>query len=95
LLVARSRGWVTSRPRPAPLLLVAVLATQTVAAMIVGFGWFVAPLPWRLVGLVWLYCLAWVPLEDGAKRLVYRLLGGRRQRPAAAARLLEHQDQPA
>jgi H+-transporting ATPase len=82
LLVARTRGWVGSRPWPAPLLLGAVLATQTVAALIVGFGWFVAPLPWSLVGLVWLYCLAWVVVEDGAKRLVYHLLERRRGRPA-------------
>jgi H+-transporting ATPase len=91
LLVARSRGWLGARPRPAPLLLGAVLATQVLAALIVGFGWFVAPLPWSVIALVWLYCLVWVVPEDGAKRLVYQLLQRRRAR--SAARPLVHQSQ--
>jgi H+-transporting ATPase len=82
LLVARTRGWLVSRPRPAPVLLAAVLATQTLAALMVGLGWFVAPLPWTVIGLVWAYCLAWVVVEDAAKRLTYRLLGQTRRGPA-------------
>ncbi len=74
LLVARTRRPFLTRPFPAPVLLAAILGTQTVAALIVGLGWLVAPIPWVDVGLVWLYCLAWVLVEDRAKLHVYRQL---------------------
>jgi len=70
LLVARSRGAFFSRPYPAPVLLWAVLGTQLLAACIVGFGWFVEPIGWTFVGIVWLYCLFWVFIEDWAKRIL-------------------------
>jgi H+-transporting ATPase len=94
-LVSRTPRWLGSRPRPAPVLLVAVLATQAAAALLVGFGWFVAPLPWSMIGLVWIYCLAWVGVEDAAKQLVYRLLERkRRPPPALETRPLMDQHQP-
>jgi len=70
LLVARNRGAFFARPFPAPVLLGAVLGTQTVAACIAGFGWFVEPIGWTFVGIVWLYCLFWVFIEDWAKRIL-------------------------
>jgi len=70
LLVARSREAFYARPYPRRVLLLAILGTQTLAALIVGFGWFVAAIPWSFVLLVWLYCLAWLFIEDGAKRLL-------------------------
>jgi hypothetical protein len=51
-----------------------VLATQTIAALIAGFGWLIAPIPWSYVELVWLYCLVWFVVEDRVKLLVYRHL---------------------
>jgi H+-transporting ATPase len=74
LFVARSRKPFFARPFPAPILLLAIIATQTVAAMIVGFGWFVTPIPWAWIGYIWIYCLVWIFIEDGAKLLVYRHL---------------------
>ena len=71
LLVARTRGPFWAQPFPAPLLLGAILATQAAAVLIVGFGLFMTPLPWTYIGLVWGYCLAWLLVEDFAKRLVY------------------------
>ncbi|MCU0779143.1 MAG: plasma-membrane proton-efflux P-type ATPase [Akkermansiaceae bacterium] len=74
LFVARTRKPFLSRPYPAPILLAAILGTQALAAMIVGFGWLVAPIAWKYVGFVWVYCLVWVFLEDRAKLHVYRHL---------------------
>jgi len=74
LFVARTRHRFLSRPYPAPVLVGAILGTQTLAALIVGFGWIVAALPWSYVGLVWAYCLAWVFIEDWAKLRVYHHL---------------------
>jgi H+-transporting ATPase len=74
LFVARTRKPFLSKPFPAPVLLGAILSTQALAALIVGFGWLVAPIPWKYVGFVWLYCLVWVFIEDWAKLHVYRHL---------------------
>jgi len=82
LLVARSRKPMAARPYPAPVLLGAVLTTQLVAAAIAGFGLFMTPIPWSWIGYLWLYCLAWVVLEDAAKVMVYNHLelGAQRHR---------------
>jgi H+-transporting ATPase len=71
LFVARTRRPFLTKPYPAPVLLIAILGTQAVAALIAGFGILVAPIPWSYVGLVWAYCLAWVFIEDWAKLHVY------------------------
>ncbi|MBU0516534.1 MAG: plasma-membrane proton-efflux P-type ATPase [Proteobacteria bacterium] len=80
LFIVRSRGPFWQRPFPAPVLVLAVLGTQTAAALIVGFGLIVAAIPWSLVGLVWAYCLAWVLIEDWAKIQVLRHLELRGER---------------
>ena len=74
LFVARTRRPFLTKPYPAPILLAAILSTQALAAMIVGFGWLVAPIPWKYVGFVWVYCLVWVFIEDWAKLHVYHHL---------------------
>jgi H+-transporting ATPase len=82
LFVARTRRPFLTKPYPAPILLAAILATQVLAALIVGFGWLVTPIPWIYVGFVWGYCLVWVFIEDWAKLHVYRHLelSGKRHR---------------
>ncbi len=82
LFVVRTRRPFVTQPYPAPLLLVAVVGTQIVAALIVGLGILVPSIPWSYVGLVWGYCLVWVFIEDWAKLHVYRhlQLGGKRHR---------------
>ena len=74
LFVARTRRPFLTKPFPAPVLLVAIIATQIIAALIVGLGILVEPIPWSYVGLVWGYCLVWVFIEDRAKLHVYRHL---------------------
>jgi H+-transporting ATPase len=74
LFVARTKRPFLIKPHPAPKLLFAIVATQTLAALIVGFGFLVARIPWSYVGLVWGYCLVWVFIEDWAKLQVYHHL---------------------
>ncbi|HPJ72048.1 MAG TPA: HAD-IC family P-type ATPase, partial [bacterium] len=74
LFVARTRQPFFSKPYPAPILLGAILGTQALAALIVGFGIFVAKIPWLYVGYVWGYCLVWLFIEDWAKLQVYHHL---------------------
>ncbi len=80
LFVARTRNCFLVRPFPAPLLLFAIISTQIVAALIAGFGWFVTPISWEYIGLIWAYCLFWVFVEDGLKLLVYRHLEHKTQK---------------
>jgi H+-transporting ATPase len=74
LFVARTRRPFLMKPYPAPVLLFAILGTQVVAALIVGFGFLVAAIPWSCVGLIWVYCLVWIFIEDRAKLHVYHHL---------------------
>ncbi len=75
LFVARTKRPFFMSPFPSPILLSAILVTQAVAAMIVGFGWGVAAIPWIWIGYIWAYCLIWIFIEDFAKILVYRHMG--------------------
>lgn len=87
LFVVRTDRPFWTRPRPAGRLLWAIIGTQVLAALIVGFGWLVAPLPWPYIGLVWAYCLAWFVIEDAVKLHVYQHLA---QRGGRHRRFLEH-----
>jgi H+-transporting ATPase len=72
LFVVRTRRPFWSRPYPSALLLGAIIGTQILAVLIVGFGFLVAPIPWSYVALIWGYCLVWVLIEDQAKLYAYR-----------------------
>jgi H+-transporting ATPase len=74
LFVTRTRHSFFSKPYPAPILLVAILFTQAIAACIVGFGILVAPISWADIGIVWGYCLVWMFLNDWVKKQVYHHL---------------------
>jgi H+-transporting ATPase len=74
LFVTRTKHAFFSKPYPAPILLIAILLTQAVAAAIVGFGILVTPIPWIYVGMVWVYCLIWMFLNDWVKLQVYHHL---------------------
>ncbi|MGA8258900.1 MAG: plasma-membrane proton-efflux P-type ATPase [Arenicellales bacterium] len=72
LFVARTRHSMLRRPYPAAILLAAILGTQTIAALIAGFGILVTPIPWTYIGLIWVYCIGWAFIHDGVKILMYR-----------------------
>ena len=77
----RTRGpwWST---RPATILLIAVVGTQTVATLICLFGFLVTPLWWGWAAMVWAYALAWFLLTDPVKLLAYRVLDATKAAPA-------------
>ena len=74
LLVVRTKHSFLHKPWPARILLIAILATQAVAAAIVGFGFLVTRIPWIYIGMVWVYCLIWMFINDWVKRQVYHHL---------------------
>ena len=71
IFLTRTRGPFWSI-RPARILLVAVLGTQTVATLIAVYGLFMTPLGWGWALFVWGYALAWFLVNDRVKLLAYR-----------------------
>src|SRR5271155_730720 len=72
IFLTRTRGPFWSI-RPARILWIAVLGTQTVATLVAVYGLFMTPLGWRWAGFVWVYALAWFLLNDRVKLLAYRI----------------------
>lgn len=48
------------------------LGTQFVAALIVVYGVFMAPIGWALALVVWAYAMLWFLVTDALKVLFYR-----------------------
>jgi H+-transporting ATPase len=72
IFLTRTRGPFWSI-RPAPVLWMAVLGTQTVATLIAVYGLFMTPLGWGWALFVWGYALIWALLSDRLKLLAYRV----------------------
>jgi H+-transporting ATPase len=60
--------------RPARILWIAVLGTQTAATLIAVYGLLMTPLGWGWAAFVWLYALAWFLATDRVKLVAYRVL---------------------
>jgi len=75
----------TRRPfwsiRPARILWIAVLGTQTVATLIAVYGLFMTPIGWGWALFVWGYALAWFLVNDRVKLLAYRILDPAKAEP--------------
>jgi H+-transporting ATPase len=76
LFSARTRGPFWS-VRPAPILLAATVGAQLVATFIAVYGLLIAPLGWKLAGLVWGYCLVLFLIQDLVKLAAYRIFDRR------------------
>ncbi len=72
IFLTRTRGPFWSI-RPARILWIAVLGTQTVATLIAVYGLFMTPLGWGWAAFVWAYALIWALVNDRVKLLAYRI----------------------
>jgi H+-transporting ATPase len=70
IFLTRTRGPFWSI-RPARILLVAVLGTQTLATLIAVYGLFMTPLGWGWALFVWGYALLWFLVNDRVKLTTY------------------------
>jgi H+-transporting ATPase len=84
IFLTRTRGPFWSI-RPARILWVAVLGTQTLATLIAVYGVFMAPLGWGWALFVWGYALAWFLVNDCVKLLAYRVFDPVKARTLPAA----------
>lgn len=91
LLVTRTQGWFFQPPYPAMPLLVAMVATQALAVLMCGFGWFVPAISWTLIGWVWVYLLVWLVVLGVVRIATERLLDNRLPRRSRSAQIVnEH-----
>ena len=72
LFVTRTKGPFWMPDFPAPALFLAIVATQLLAALLCAFGILVPAIPWWLIGLVWVYNIVWMFLQDLAKLVMQR-----------------------
>ena len=64
IFLTRGKRHFWTRPFPAPLLLGAVISTQTIATLIAVYGVFMTPIGWGWALIVWGYALAWFIVND-------------------------------
>lgn len=83
IFLTRTRGPFWSI-RPARILLIAVLGTQTLATLIAVYGLFMTPLGWGWALFVWGYALAWFLVSDRVKLIAYRILDPTKPKSASA-----------
>jgi len=76
IFLTRTRGPFWSI-RPARVLWMAVLGTQTVATLFAVYGFLMTPLGWKWAMFVWGYALAWFLVNDRVKLLAYLIIDRR------------------
>src|SRR5437016_4288192 len=74
LFLTRTRRAFWKPPYPNAKLFFAIVVTQIAAVFMCSQGWLVPPLPWRIVGFVWAYNLAWMIVQDIVKLGIYGML---------------------
>ncbi|WP_419189271.1 plasma-membrane proton-efflux P-type ATPase [Stieleria marina] len=72
VFATRTRGPFWSI-RPAKILFIAVVGTQILATVIAVYGILMAPIGWKVAGLIWCYALACFLVNDRIKLFAYRV----------------------
>jgi H+-transporting ATPase len=94
LFVPRTDKWFFLPPHPARPLVIAIVLTQVLAVLMCGLGWLVPPIPWTLIGWVWLYNLLWLFALAGVRPAAEKLLAGGTARWQRSAQLVNEALQP-
>jgi H+-transporting ATPase len=82
IYLTRNTGPVWQRPWPSWRLIVPCELTQLIGTLAVVYGWFMAPVGWRLALFVWGYALIFFVVASGVKQFIYALLAHRPGRQA-------------
>jgi H+-transporting ATPase len=79
IFLARTRGPFWSI-RPSAALFWSAVITKVLATLLVVYGWYMAPIGWKLAGIIWGYCLVEFVFTDVIKVRLYHLLDHRELR---------------
>jgi H+-transporting ATPase len=74
IFLTRGKRHFWNRPLPAPILLVAVFGTQTIATLIAVYGVLMTSIGWGWALLVWVYALAWFLINDQITVIASKIL---------------------
>jgi H+-transporting ATPase len=75
LFVTRTSQMFLRKPYPAPILLWSTIVTKLAATLFVVYPFgLITPISWKAVGVIWIYCIAWLFMSDIAKLAVIRHL---------------------
>jgi H+-transporting ATPase len=85
LFLTRTKNWFWQRPFPSWQLFGAIVGTQVFAVFLTGFGWLVPALPWKLIGVVWIYNVLWMFVLELIKQGTYLVLDRRKAKGNAYA----------
>ncbi len=77
LFLTRTKKFFWQRPFPSWQLFFAIVGTQIFAVFLTGFGWFVPALPWKLIGMVWIYNAIWMVILEFVKIGTHKILDRR------------------
>jgi H+-transporting ATPase len=78
IYVARNQGWFWTRPWPNLRLFLATETTQVLGTLMSVYGVLVTPIGWKYAIAVWLYALAWLPIENAVAIAEREFLSSRR-----------------
>lgn len=81
--VSRVQGSLFRPPYPSWPVVSAIMGTQVFAVFLCAFGLLMPALPWFLIGLVYVYCIAWTLIMDWVKLVYYWAMDKRDARSAA------------
>lgn len=73
LYVTRNQRWFWSRPWPSWKMFAVLETTQVVGTLCAVYGLLVYPIGWTYALLIWVYALAWLPINSGVAIAVRRL----------------------
>ena len=73
IFLARTRGpfWSIC---PSGALFWSAVGTKVLATLITVYGWYIAPIGWKLAGFLWIYVTIEFIVTDALKVWVYRLI---------------------
>ena len=77
IFLTRTRGPFWSH-RPAPVLLLAVIAAQSIATIVTVYGILMPPIGWGWAAFVWGYAFLWFLVNDHIKLLAYKIFSRER-----------------
>ncbi|MEZ5818265.1 MAG: plasma-membrane proton-efflux P-type ATPase [Hyphomicrobiaceae bacterium] len=74
IYVTRNQRWFWMPPYPSLKLFLTTETTQVIGTLVAVYGVFITPIGWEYALLVWVYVLAWLPIEGAIAVAVRRLL---------------------
>lgn len=77
LFSTRAGRFFFEPPFPEWKFFCAIMGTQLVAALMSANGWLLTPIPWRLIGFIWVYNLVWLAAIDMIKVAIYHYYDSR------------------